>query len=166
MRILTSAAVFGLVPVPPTLGDQLGKDGNLEHFDGADPAPQDAPESTPPETRRSAPSSAGLCSGSPASSSACSRSPWSSAHGRRRCDGEPSQRAEARHLRDGGGSPPKRSAHQDGADGHVRAQHQPRQARRRRNYVIVSYTRKAASYYADIERELVALGGGGGGGGG
>lgn len=50
MRILTSAAVFGLVAVPPTSGEQLGTDCNLEHFDGADPAQQDAPESTPPKT--------------------------------------------------------------------------------------------------------------------
>jgi hypothetical protein len=154
MRILTSAAVFGLVPVPPQYGDQLGKDCSLERFDGADPAPQDASESTPPETPlvcaklgRALRWLVGILPGVFALAQVAGPAGAASPRGALKpvTFGMDAGRAASALLTKTAltvTSAPKTSPVKPG-DVVID--------------VIVAYTAKAASHYADIERELVAL---------
>ncbi|MEZ0300471.1 MAG: hypothetical protein ACAH24_00255, partial [Hyphomicrobiaceae bacterium] len=158
MRILTSAAVFGLVPVPPMSGDQHGKDGSPELLDDADPAQQQALESAPPRSpsfctrlARALQWLVGILPG--VFAVALVVGPAGAA------DATASPRGALKPVTFGMNAGRAASAPLTKAAVTVTSALKIAPVRPTDVVidVIVAYTRKAAGHYADIERELVAL---------
>ena len=158
MRILTSAAVFGLVPVPPMSGDQHGKDGSPELLDDADPAQQQALESAPPRSpslctrlARALQWLVGILPG--VFAVALVVGPAGAA------DATASPRGALKPVTFGMDAGRAASAPLTKAAVTVTSALKIAPVRSTDVVidVIVAYTRKAAGHYADIERELVAL---------